>query len=601
MDIQLLADRPTAEERAAVDEVLGPPVSSWDGARQRRPVDEHVAFGGSAARAGRHLLLPALHALQDAIGAVSRGGLNYICERLTIPPAEAYGVAAFYHLLTVDAPGTPVAYVCDDIACRGAGVADLLGELDAGREDGTRIETSPCLGQCHAGSAAYVHRPGVPAHRVGVAPASAPGVLGALRGNAPAQAGAIPVPQPVTDRRVLRRVGAVDPASLDSYREHGGYAALAWAVERGPEEIVAEVEASRLMGRGGAAFPAGVKWRAVAGQPGPRYVICNADESEPGTFKDRVLLEYDPFAVIEAMTIAGLAVGAATGYLYIRGEYPLAEERLRAALDQARHAGLLGPVSMSGMFDFDIEIRRGGGAYICGEETALFNSIEGYRGEPRQKPPFPTEAGLFSRPTLVNNVETLVNVLDIVSEGGAAYAATGTESSTGTKLFCLSRDIATPGVYEFPFGITLGDVLEAAGGVTGELAAVLVGGAAGSFIGPDRLDTPLTFEGARAAGISLGSGVVMPFAVGTDFADITRRIAAFFEEETCGQCVPCRVGVVRQGEALGRLTTGRSRTDEVALIDDIARAMRDASICGLGHTASGAIQSAIALDLIGVS
>jgi NADH-quinone oxidoreductase subunit F len=247
-------------------------------------------------------------------------------------------------------------------------------------------------------------------------------------------------------------------------------------------------------------------------------------------------------------------------------------------------------------FGFDIELRRGAGAYLCGEETALMNSIEGYRGEPRNKPPFPTEVGLFGRPTLVNNVETLVNVLDIVLRGGESFAVTGTEKSTGTKLFCVSGHVNRPGVYEVPFGITIGELLSLAGGIggTGRLRAVMLGGAAGSFVGEEALQTPLTFEGLRAIGAALGSAVVMAFDDATDLAGVLSRIAAFFRDESCGQCVPCRVGTVRQEELLQRLARNGSIQTEVALLADLSQVMRDASICGLGHTAASAISSALA-------
>ena len=259
------------------------------------------------------------------------------------------------------------------------------------------------------------------------------------------------------------------------------------------------------------------------------------------------------------MTIAAFATGAARGYLYLRGEYPLAHARVSDAVRQAREAGLLGPAVMGTAFGFDIEVRRGAGAYICGEETALFESIEGKRGEPRNKPPFPVEVGLFGKPTTVNNVETLANVLPIVLRGGAAFAATGTEGSTGTKLFCLSGHVARPGLYEVPFGTTLRALLDLAGGVPGAgrpddaIRAILLGGAAGVFVGPEALDTALTFEGTRAIGATLGSGVVMVFDRTADLAGTLRRIAAFFRDESCGQCVPCRVGTVRQEELLARL------------------------------------------------
>src|SRR3954466_1977714 len=350
------------------------------------------------------------------------------------------------------------------------------------------------------------------------------------------------------------------------------------------------------MGRGGAAFPTGRKWEAVRVQPAtPHYVICNADESEPGTFKDRVLMEGDPFAIVEAMAIAALATGCEKGFIYIRGEYPLATARLRNAINASRRAGLLA--------GFEIEIRRGGGAYICGEETAIFESIEGNRGEPRNKPPFPVVEGLFGKPTVVNNVETLVNVLDIVSRSGPVYAETGTDVSTGTKLFCLSGHVARPGVYEVPFGTTLRELLALAGGVPGgrPIRAVLLGGAAGVFVGPDALDTPLTFEATRAIGATIGSGVVMVFDETADLVAAVTRIARFFRDESCGQCVPCRVGTVRQEELLARLSSGRPNgtvDGELGLLRDVGQAMRDASICGLGQTASSAIESAVRAGLV---
>jgi NADH-quinone oxidoreductase subunit F len=298
------------------------------------------------------------------------------------------------------------------------------------------------------------------------------------------------------------------------------------------------------------------------------------------------------------MTIAAFATGCELGFVYLRGEYPKAHERLANAVTQAREAGLLGADVAGAGFAFEVEIRRGAGAYICGEETALFESIEGYRGEPRSKPPFPVEVGLFGMPTVVNNVETLANVLPIVLGGGRAFAAVGTEGSTGTKLYCVSGRVARPGLYELPFGATLGELLELAGGVTGggAPAAILLGGAAGVFVGPDALATPLSFEGTRAIGATLGSGVVMVYDDPADLGDALVRIAEFFRHESCGQCVPCRVGTVRQHELLERLRAGRelgSRETELALFRELAQAMRDASICGLGQTAAAAVESAL--------
>jgi NADH-quinone oxidoreductase subunit F len=404
--------------------------------------------------------------------------------------------------------------------------------------------------------------------------------------------------------RILRRVGVTDPRSLDDYLATGGYRGLRRAMEIGREAVIAEVTASGLLGRGGAAFPTGRKWAAVAVQPGrPHYTVCNADESEPGTFKDRVLMEEDPYAIVEAMTIEGFATGSAHGFLYIRAEYPLSAARMAHALATAREAGYLGADILGSGVAFDIEIRRGAGAYVCGEETALFNSIEGKRGEPRNKPPFPVEVGLFGRPTAVNNIETLVNIPGIVADGGAAFAALGTQESRGPKLFCISGAVPRPGVYEVEFGASLGDLIALAGGVTPgrALRAVLLGGAAGVFVGPDSLDLPLTFEATRAAGATLGSGVVMVFDETADLVGTLRRVAAFFRDESCGQCVPCRVGTVRQEELLARLANGRpngSAADELALLADLGLAMRDASICGLGQFASSAIESAVRAGLV---
>ena len=396
---------------------------------------------------------------------------------------------------------------------------------------------------------------------------------------------------------LLSRVGIVDPTSLDSYRSAGGYEALRRAIEIGPSGVIREVLDSGLVGRGGAAFPTARKWEAVARQPShPHYLVCNADESEPGTFKDRVIMEGDPFSLIESMTIAALATGCEQGYLYLRGEYPRARRMLEGAIRSANARGLLGADVMGSGSRFDLELFVGAGAYICGEETAIFNSIEGFRGEPRNKPPFPVDVGLFGKPTVVNNVETLVNVLPIMLHGGAAFAARGTGTSTGTKLFCLCGSVVTPGVYEVEFGATLRDLIDLAGGVTPgrTLRAVLLGGAAGSFADAGDLDVPLTFEDTRAASLSLGSGVIMVLDDRTDLIDFVQRIAAFFRDESCGQCVPCRVGTVRQEELLERLASGRrTRDDERQLMLDVGRVMRDASICGLGQTAHNAIESAI--------
>ncbi|CAM5258576.1 NADH dehydrogenase subunit F OS=Streptomyces antimycoticus OX=68175 GN=nuoF_1 PE=3 SV=1 [Streptomyces antimycoticus] len=605
MDLRFGAGKPTDEERAAVDALLGPPESAWEGADDRNDTDLRWARGGREARERRELLLPGLHALNDRVGWISEGGLDYLCRRLTVPPAEGYGVATFYAMFAVKPRPATVVHVCTDLGCAARGSARVCTGLErdlgpAGSAgSGAVWQPSPCSGLCERAPAALTIRAGDAPQAAVVAPATAEAVADAASAphDAPAEPpAAAAVPQTGADGLVLlRRVGVVDPGSLDDYRTHGGYAALRRAFTLGPAGVIREVTEAGLVGRGGAAFPTGRKWAATAQQPDhPHYLVCNADESEPGTFKDRVLMEGDPYALIEAMTIAGYATGAHRGYLYLRGEYPRALRRLRTAVDRARARGFLGEDVMGQGFAFDIEIRRGAGAYICGEETAIFNSIEGRRGEPRSKPPFPVEKGLFGKPTAVNNVETLVNVLPILIEGAQAYARTGTGTSTGTKLFCVSGTVARPGVYELPFGATLGELLELAGPPE-TLRAVLLGGAAGGFVRPDELDVPLTFEGTRAAGTTLGSGVVLVLDDSVDLPRILLRIAEFFRDESCGQCVPCRVGTVRQEEALHRIKglTGAAAAGDIALLREVGQAMRDASICGLGQTAWNAVESAI--------
>jgi len=590
---------PTDAERSAVDGVLGSPDSLWSGADRRTAVDDHVAYGGfHASQERRHLLLPSLHAVQDEIGWVSHGALNYISQRVPVAPAEAFGVATFYDLIATEPRPGRVAYVCDDIACKAAGVDRLLDDLsqrlgDAGTVvNGGMWKRSPCLGQCEKGSAAFIQIASEQ-NRV-LSPVDAEQVIDILSGATPASnVDAIP-------SEIGTGLLSHTSTSLAVFQEAGGYRSLAHAISIGPEGVRHEIDKSELRGRGGAAFPANIKWNAVAAEEGQKYVICNADESEPGTFKDRVLMEANPFGVIEALTIAGFAVDASKGYIYIRGEYPVAHSKLSAALVEARRAGFIGDDILDSGFGFDIELRRGAGAYICGEETALFNSIEGFRGEPRQKPPFPTQAGLFGRPTLVNNVESLMNVPSIVLDGGGAFASIGTEESKGPKLFCVSGNVVNPGVYEVPFGATTRELIEGAGGTDGEIAAVLIGGAAGSFISQDDMDVPLTFEHTRARNIGLGSGVVLVFNTDTNISDIVSRIAEFFADESCGLCVPCRVGTVRQKETLLSMRSGNGDTvGELGLLSDLDEVLREASICGLGQAASVAVQSALALGLIG--
>lgn len=592
MDLKVSTSVASVEEREAVDGILVPDTKATQG-ETRTNDDFRTARAGRALRELRPLLLPVLHAVNDRVGWISRGAINYIAQRLDIAPAEIYGVASFYALFSMTERPRRQIHVCVDLACRAAG-GPKERDLPSG------AHASPCLGVCERAPATLVIEAGAsPRHEI-LAPSSRLQNEALVIGGWPTDEAPVSNAIPQVGRRdeslvLLRRIGTVDPTNITAYLANGGFDALKTAFAMGPTDVINEVTTAGLVGRGGAAFPTGRKWSAVAQQPAqPHYIICNADESEPGTFKDRVLIEGDPFALVESMLIAGFATGCTRGWVYLRGEYPRAWRALQHAIDTAHQHGFLGQNILGSGYSFDIEIIRGAGAYICGEETAIFNSIEGYRGEPRNKPPFPVEVGLFGKPTLVNNVETLVNVLPIIERGASAYAALGTEGSRGLKLFCVSGAVSEPGVYEVEFGVTVRQLLDLAGGLRqgSTLQAILLGGAAGGFIGPDDLDLPLTFEGTRLVGSTLGSGVVLVLDSTVDIIDQLKRIAAFFRDESCGQCVPCRVGTVRQQELISRLSKG-AHDNDLELLRELGQVMRDASICGLGQTANSAIASAI--------
>ncbi len=563
MDLKTREVEPTPAERAAIDAVLGTDESQG----------AHDRTGGQSSRVRRHLLLPTLHALNDRVGWISPPAIDHVAERLDVSPAEIHGVVTFYGLFSTHERPARQVHVCVDLVCRIEGGTRIL-------PDGAH--PSPCLGMCEQAPAVLVTDAGDPGRRTAMG-----GVMGdqlkelaaGMPVSAPERRTTASVPQAADPGLVLlRRAGGGDPLDFDAWVADGGLRALDRAREVGPEGVIELIDAAGLLGRGGAAFPTARKWRAVRGQGAtPRHLVCNADESEPGTFKDRVLIENDPFALLESMTIAALAADCARGWIYLRGEYPGVEATLMSAIERFRAEGILGA-------DFDITIRRGAGAYICGEETAIFNSIEGFRGEPRNKPPYPFEVGLFGAPTVVNNVETLMNVPSIVLG----------RTTSNRRLFCLSGAVAVPGVYEVELGLTLGDLIGLAGGLRpgSELQAILLGGAAGRYVAPDATDLVLDDDSIRAAGLTLGSGVVMVVDQHVDLVDQIRRIAAFFRDESCGQCVPCRVGTVRQEEVLERLANG-VRDGQVELLADIGRAMTDASICGLGQTAHHAIESAV--------
>jgi NADP-reducing hydrogenase subunit HndC len=396
---------------------------------------------------------------------------------------------------------------------------------------------------------------------------------------------------PAEQRIVLQRAGIIDPESIEDYIVNNGYEALAkMFTEMSPKDVIAELDKSGLRGRGGAGFPVGRKWSFVAGAEGsPKYVICNADESEPGTFKDRLILEGDPHSIVESMIISAYAVGASEGFIYIRGEYPIAYNRLENAIHQAREHGLLGKNIFDKGFDFDLHVHAGAGAYICGEETALIESIEGKRGEPRARPPYPPTYGLWGKPTLINNVETLANVPPILRNGAEWYRQVGTSSSPGTKVYTILGNVNVTGLIEVPMGITVREVINIyAKGMkdNASLKLIQTGGSSGSIVPASLQDTPMDFDSFQKAGVSLGSGALLICDDTNCVVDLALVLMQFFRFESCGKCTPCRIGTQRAYEILTRISEGTAELGELEEILKLADSMEKLSNCGLGQTAA---------------
>ncbi len=551
---------------------------------------------------GRTALLPALQAAQAHYGYLPARVAAEIGNALGVPLAEVFGVIDFYSLLYSQPVGKTVVHVCNDPACSLAGSDSLFkvisqrAEKQAAQQGQSRItvELAPCLGLCELAPAALVNE-----IQIGHAD--------------PSRIYEVGYPQSVRPRNIVggdirlltANCGKGRTTTLQEYESAGGYRALRrilgnnGMLPMSPLDVVQEIKNAGLIGRGGAAFPTGLKWEGAATATDfPKYVVCNGDEAEPGTFKDRVMMEEDPHRVLEGLIIAGYAIGANHGYIFIRGEYPHAFEMMKRAIEEGHRAGLLGENILGSSFTFDVELRRGAGAYICGEETALFEAIEGKRGFPRSKPPYPTTYGLFGKPTVINNVETLANVPLILQMGSEAYRKIGTQKSPGPKLFCVSGDVRRPGLYEVPFGVPLRHLIEdLAGGIREghQLQAMLIGGAAGTFAGPQHLDVSTSFEDLRAAGLAMGSGVITVFDETRDLRNVLIRLARFFAEESCGKCFPCQLGTQRQYEIIERLADGKPLPGDIERLNDVGWTMTDASLCGLGQTAASAVLSALKL------
>lgn len=394
------------------------------------------------------------------------------------------------------------------------------------------------------------------------------------------------------ERIVLRNAGKIDPVSVADYRSQGGYEALRQALGMDRQALIAEMKRSGLRGRGGAGFPLWKKWEFTASAPGDqKYLICNADEGEPGTNKDRVILSRDPHSVLEGMAIAAFAVGAGKGFLYLRYEYPHLFPLLEQAISNARQAGFLGQGILGSDFSFDIELLSGGGAYVCGEETALIQSIEGLRGEPRFKPPYPGTRGLYGCPTLVHNVETLANVPEIIKKGGDWFSGIGVPSCTGTKVFTLCGNISQKGVFEYPMGTNLKDIYETHGGVKAgrDLLGFMLGGQSGNLINARQIDLPMDIDSCQQAEAVLGTGTIMVIDDYHDILDIVENIMSFFIEESCGKCTPCREGNIRIYEIIRRIRSGQGQMEDLVLLEELADTMNVASLCGLGQNSSVAV------------
>ena len=532
------------------------------GPRGRQPSETDRAavaavLAGIASR--RDMLIEHLHALQDRHGGLRAGHLVALAEALRLAPVEVFEVASFYHhfeMLEDAAPAPLTIRVCDSLPCQLAGGGALLDALSAAPPPGTRVVVAPCMGACHRAPACAM------GHDL-VECATPAAVAAAGRGGPPA----LP-----------------SPPGLDTYLARGGYAALRAvrdADDAGREAILATLEAASLRGLGGAGFPTSRKWRLVLSQPGPRHVVVNADEGEPGTFKDRYCLETEPHRVLEGMLIAAHAVGAEACWIYLRDEYPHLRHALRreiAALDGAGIAGL------------PIHLRRGAGAYICGEETALLESLEGRRGYPRHKPPFPGEHGLFGRPTLIHNVETLWFLPEILGEpdGAARFAERGRRGRQGLRFFSVSGRVRNPGEKLAPAGVTARELIEefSGGMIEGHrLAAYLPGGASGGILPASMADLPLDFGTLDAVGCFVGSGAVVILSDQDDLVEAARNLVRFFRDESCGQCTPCRVGTAKADALL------RAPRWDRALLEELAAAMADGSICGLGQAAMNPVRS----------
>jgi bidirectional [NiFe] hydrogenase diaphorase subunit len=501
--------------------------------------------------------------------------------------------------------------VCTAAGCLSTGAAAVKDAFkkaatEAGLDESVEVVGSGCLGLCHAGPLVRIDsklESGSQSHLYAKVDAdTATRVIAEhLKKGKPLKDKLCAIDQPFFSTQtpiVLENSGRVDPERIESYIAAGGYEALLKAItEMTPANVIQEITASGLRGRGGGGYPTGLKWSTVAKSRGTKkFVICNADEGDPGAFMDRSVLEGDPHRVLEGMAVAAYAIGAEQGYVYVRGEYPLAIQRLRTAIRQAERQQLLGNRILESGFNFRVDLRIGAGAFVCGEETALIASIEGKRGAPRPRPPYPAERGLWGQPTLINNVETFANVAPIVLRGGAWYASIGTPKSKGTKVFALAGKIVNTGLIEVPMGIPLRQIIfEIGGGIPGghKFKAAQTGGPSGGCIPAEHLDLPVDYESLAGVGSIMGSGGLIVMDETSCMVDVAKFFMDFCRDESCGKCVPCRTGTVQMYDLLAKITNGEATLGDLAMLEELATLLRDTSLCGLGQTAPNPVVSTL--------
>jgi NADH:ubiquinone oxidoreductase subunit F (NADH-binding)/NADH:ubiquinone oxidoreductase subunit E len=552
-----------------------------------KPISAEIAALAAHHNNDPEALIPMLQAIQAQHGGLTRAAIVDSARALGIPAQRAYGVATFYSMFDVPPRPGGVIRVCDGPVCWLYGAARLHNDLADTLGKSWRIERNSCLGLCDRAPAVLVDG-------AQCGPVSDASVL-AGRSSSRTKVNPYAQPRPGEVRVLLAHAAEIDPDSIDSALEYGAYQGLRKALAGSPGAMVDEVEAAGLTGRGGAGFPTGRKWRMVLQEAAAqKYIVCNADESEPLVFKDRVLIDTKPQQLLEGMAIAGYAVGASEGYIYIRGEYSSQAERLERAVRQAEERGWLGERIQGSDFSFRIHIHLGAGAYICGEESALLESLEGKRGEPRQRPPFPTTHGFRGRPTVVNNVETLSSVPAIAVNGAGWYRSLGS-SAPGTKLYLLLGHVNRPGLFEAPFGFTLRQIIDEFGGgmLTGStFNFALTGGAAGTLVPPSLLDVAID-PGSWAKGVSLGAGAFLICDQSVSPAAMLRELMHFFESESCGKCTACRVGTHEARVILDRFVAGIGKQGDVGSLAELADVLRTASFCGLGQSTAIPMNSAL--------